>query len=190
MLTGGTGLKGKVPDSRITGVHNTAPYSTLPPGPFQLTNSKGADTFPYDSYAASPVHRFYQMWQQEDCNVSHATAENPSGCLADYFTWTEVTVGSNNNGKAQPSNFSTDYAPGKVTTGEGATSMGFYNMLQGDAPYTKDLADHYALLILGTSSVAHLRANLAAVELKLPDAIVEQLDAIARSKSNTELTAN
>ena len=142
MLTGGTGLTGKVPDSRINGVNSTAPYSTLPPGPFQLTNKK---TFPYDSYAASPVHRFYQMWQQEDCNVGHATAENPSGCLADYFTWTEVTVGSNVNGVAQPANFSTDYAPGKKTTGEGATAMGFYNMQQGDAPYTKELADHYAM---------------------------------------------
>jgi pyridoxine 4-dehydrogenase len=46
------------------------------------------------------------------------------------------------------------------------------------------------VLIPGTSSVAHLRENLAAAELKLPDAVVEQLDAIARSKSNTELTTN
>ena len=80
MLTGGSGLKGKVPDSRITGVSSSAPYSSLPPGPFQLTNST---TFPYDSYAASPVHRFYQMWQQFDCNASYATTSNPSGCLAE-----------------------------------------------------------------------------------------------------------
>ena len=94
-----------------------------------------------DAYAASPVHRFYQMWQQEDCNVKHGSTAIPDGCKSDLFTWTEVTVGSNNNGKPQPPNFSTDYAPGKVTTGEGATAMGFYNMLQGDAPYSKDLAD-------------------------------------------------
>ncbi len=141
LLTGGTGLTGKVPDSRIGGVHHAAPYSTLPPGPFQLTG----ENFPYDAYAASPVHRFYQMWQQEDCNVKHATHRNPSGCKADLFTWTEVTVGSNVNGVAQPSNFSTDYSPTAKTTGEGATSMGFYNMLQGDAPYTKYLADNYAI---------------------------------------------
>jgi phospholipase C len=145
MLTGGTGLTGKVPDTRITGVHGSPPYSTLPPGPFQLTNSKTTDTFPYDSYAASPVHRFYQMFQQLDCNVKYATRGNPDGCKSDLFTWTEVTVGSNNNGKPQPPNFSTDYAPDKVTTGEGATAMGFYNMLQGDAPYTKELADNYAM---------------------------------------------
>jgi phospholipase C len=143
LLTGGSGLSGKVPDSRIAGVHNTAPYSTLRPGPFQLT--KNSSTFPYDSYAASPVHRFYQMWQQEDCNAAYVTTTNGSGCKADLFTWTEVTVGSNVNGKAQASNFSTDYAPGKVTTGEGATAMGFYNVLQDDAPYSKFLADNFAI---------------------------------------------
>ena len=142
LLTGGTGLSGKVPDSRITGVKSSAPYSTLKPGPFQLTNST---TFPYSSYAASPVHRFYQMWQQEDCSPAQATSTNPSGCLADLFPWVEVTVGAGTNGAAQPGNFSTDYAPGKKTTGEGSTSMGFYNMQQGDAPYTKFLADDFAI---------------------------------------------
>jgi phospholipase C len=142
LLTGGTGLSGKIPDTRIAGVSGSAPYSTLQPGPFQLTNTT---LFPYDSYANSPVHRFYQMWQQEDCNATFATKQNPSGCKADFFTWTELTVGSNVNGQTQPANFSADYAPGKVTTGEGATSMGFYNMFQGDASYTKELADHYAM---------------------------------------------
>src|SRR5690348_14438374 len=99
LLVGGSGLIGKGPNSRITGVNSTPPYSTLPPGPFQITNS---NTFPYNSYANSPVHRFYQMWQQEDCNAGYATSTNPSGCLADFFTWTEVTVGSNVNGQAQP----------------------------------------------------------------------------------------
>jgi phospholipase C len=141
LLTGGTGLSGKVPDSRITGVHSSAPYSSVK-GPFQLTNST---SFPYTSYAASPVHRFYQMWQQEDCSAAHVTPANPSGCLADLFPWVEVTVGAGNNGASQPANFSTDYAPGKKTTGEGSTSMGFYNMLQGDAPYSRELADNYAM---------------------------------------------
>ena len=142
LLQGGTGLTGPVPDSRITDVHSSPPYSTLPSGPFQLTNT---GPFGYNAYANSPVHRFYQMWQQEDCSAAYATPTNPSGCLADLFTWTEVTVGANENGKAQPANFSTDYAPGKVTTGEGATSMAFYNMQNGDAPYTKQLADNFAM---------------------------------------------
>jgi phospholipase C len=142
LLVGGSELTGKVPDSRITGVNTSAPYSTLNPGPFQLTNST---TFPFNSYANSPVHRYYQMRQQEDCNAAYATPTNPSGCLADLFAWTEVTVGSNVNGAAQPSPFCTDYAPGCSTTGEGASSMGFYNMQQGDAPYVHKLADQYAI---------------------------------------------
>ena len=142
LLQGGTGLSGRVPDSRINGVNSSAPYSTLAPGPFELTNG---GSFPYISYAGSPVHRFYQMWQQEDCNAAYATPNNPSGCRADLFTWTEVTVGSNENGIAQPANFSTQYRAGKVTTGEGATAMGFYNMQEGDAPYTRALADHFAM---------------------------------------------
>jgi len=83
LTSGGTGLSGKVPDSRITGVHGTAPYFTLQPGPFQLTNGS---TFTNDSYAASPVHRFYQMWQQFDCDASHISKKHPNGCLADLFT--------------------------------------------------------------------------------------------------------
>lgn len=142
LLTGGTGLTGKVPDSRITGVSSTAPYSSLPAGPFQITNHA---TMTDDSYAASPVHRFYQMWQQEDCSASYATRWNPSGCRADLFPWVEVTEGAGSNGRPQPSNFSADYAPGKVTTGEGSTSMGFYNMLEGDLAYTKSLADTFAI---------------------------------------------
>jgi pyridoxine 4-dehydrogenase len=35
------------------------------------------------------------------------------------------------------------------------------------------------LLIPGTSSVAHLRANVAAADLDLPDDVVKELDAIA-----------
>src|SRR5665213_854485 len=142
LTAGGTGLTGKVPDSRVNGVHSTAPYTTLLPGPYQITNST---TNTYDDYAASPVHRFYQMWQQEDCSALHATRRNPSGCKADLFAWTEVTVGSNVNGVPQPSNFSTDYSPTAVTTGEGATTMGFYNVQQGDMPHFKELADTYSM---------------------------------------------
>src|SRR6201995_440137 len=48
LLTGGTGQTSKTPDQRI-------PYvNALPAGPFQLTSG----SMPYDSYTASPVHRF------------------------------------------------------------------------------------------------------------------------------------
>ena len=73
LISGGTGLDSKIPDTRITNVSN------LPAGPFQLTNGS---SFTYNSYAASPVHRFYQMWQQLDCSAKNATKANPSGCNA------------------------------------------------------------------------------------------------------------
>lgn len=136
LVSGGTGLKSHTPDNRIYDV------SRLPAGPFQLTNGT---TFTYNDYAASPVHRFYQMWQQLNCSIATATPANPSGCDGQLFSWVEVTVGAGTNGAAQPANFSTDYVSGATTTGEGSTALGFYNMQQGDAPYFKYLADHYAM---------------------------------------------
>jgi phospholipase C len=129
MTTGGTGLNHGDVDTRIPNA------TTLPSGPFQLTSK----THPYDAYDNSPVHRFYQMWQQFDCNAANATKQNPSGCLGDLFPWVEVTVGAGSNGLAQPAGFN------DTTTKEGSTAMGFYNVQQGDAPYFKYLADHYAM---------------------------------------------
>jgi phospholipase C len=129
LLTGGTGQPKHVPDQRIQNVLN------LPSGPFQLTSK----SFPYDAYAASPVHRFYQAWQQLDCNIKFATTKNPSGCKGDLFPWVEVTVGAGTNGKPQPTNFT------NLTTGEGSTAMGFYNVLDGDAPYLYELANKYSM---------------------------------------------
>jgi phospholipase C len=127
LTTGGTGLKSGTPDTRIPN------GSSLPPGPFQITPG-----IPYDAYAASPVHRYYQMMQQLDCDASKATSSNPSGCAADLFPWVETTIGAGSNGKPQPVPFTEE------STREGSASMGFYNMQQGDAPYLKYLADHYA----------------------------------------------
>ena len=129
LTTGGTGLVHGEIDTRIPNA------TTLPSGPFQITSA----THPYDAYDNSPVHRFYQMWQQEDCNAVNATSWNPSGCQADLFPWVETTIGAGSNGLPQPSGFD------DTSTKEGSTSMGFYNMLQGDAPYLKYLADHFAI---------------------------------------------
>jgi phospholipase C len=129
LTTGGTGLAHGALDTRIPNADK------LPNGPFQLTSS----THPYDSYDNSPVHRFYQMWQQFDCNAANATRKNPSGCKNDLWPWAEDTIGAGTNGNPQPAGF-TD-----TSTKEGSTSMGFYNMLRGDVPYFKYLADHYAM---------------------------------------------
>jgi phospholipase C len=149
LLSGGTGQTSKTPDKRITKV------TSLPAGPFQLTNGK---TFLYDDYAASPVHRFYQMWQQLDCSLEQSSLDNPSGCNARLFSWVETTVGAGTNGLLQPPPcssegdvlpcFTTNYlanVPQATTTGEGSTALGFYNVQKGDVPYFKSLADNYAM---------------------------------------------
>ena len=129
LTTGGTGLAHGAVDTRIPNA------TSLPNGPFQLTSA----TLPYDSYTNSPVHRFYQMWQQLDCSIANITTQNPSGCRGDLFPWVEVTIGAGSNGFPQPAGFN------DVSTKEGSTAMGFYNMLQGDAPYLKYLADNFAM---------------------------------------------
>jgi phospholipase C len=126
---GASGLPQETIDTRIANV------GKLPSGPFQLSPGVGSQ-----DYADSPVHRFYQMFQQLDCNASYATASNPSGCRSDLFPWVEVTVGAGANGNPPPNKLNDE------TTLEGATSMGFYNVQQGDAPYFKQLADEYTLL--------------------------------------------
>jgi phospholipase C len=79
------------------------------------------------------------MWQQLDCNADAASIENGWGCLSDLFPWVEITIGAGSNGKARPYPFT------ELTTGEGSTAMGFYNVQQGDAPYFKELADTYTM---------------------------------------------
>ena len=128
LTTGATGLPQRSVDTRILNVEK------LPPGPFQLTHG-----MPYDAYAASPVHRFYQNWQQSDCAVDHAAEHNPSGCLHDLFAWVEVATGAGSDGASQPKAFDDQ------TTGEGAAALGFYNVQQGDVPYFNRLAHDYTL---------------------------------------------
>jgi phospholipase C len=128
LTTGATGLPQYGIDTRLP---NAATPSN---NPFQLSPG-----IAYDDYAASPVHRFYQMFQQMDCSASYATSANPSGCKNDLFPWVEVTIGAGSNGATQPQGFNNQ------STGEGSTAMGFYNVQQGDQPYFKQLADTYAL---------------------------------------------
>jgi phospholipase C len=128
LTTGATGLPHDVADTRIINVNN------LPSGVFRLTPG-----VKYDDYAASPVHRFYQMWQQMDCSATTSSANNPSGCLSDLFSWVEVTIGAGDNGKAQPNPFT------NLSTGEGSTALGMYDIQDGDAPYMKYLADNFTL---------------------------------------------
>ena len=153
LTIGGTGLTAyAVPDTRIPNVLN------LPAGTFPLTPA-----VPYSSYANSPVHRFYQMWQQTDCSVANITKSNPSGCLNDLFPWVEVTIGAGSDGSSGFTTPPTSY----LSTGEGSTSMEFFNVQKGDAPYLKSLADTFTLSdnfhqsVMGGTMANHIELGYA-----------------------------
>jgi phospholipase C len=110
LTTGATGLAEGSPDTRIPNALK------LPNAPYPLTGLA-------DAYMNGPVHRFFQSWQQADCNIAYATASNPAGCRNDLFPWVEVTDGF----------------------GEGASADGFYNVQQGDSPYFLSLANTFAI---------------------------------------------
>ena len=115
LTTGASGLLTK------QGVDTRVPNATtLADGPFELTGPN----LPYDAYTGDPIHRFYQMWQQSDCSIKTATPSNPTGCLSDLYPFVASTFS---------------------TVNEGGTSMAFLNVLRGDAPYLKQLADEYTI---------------------------------------------
>jgi phospholipase C len=153
LTIGGTGLAPYVvPDTRIPNVLD------LPEGAFGLTPA-----VPYSAYANSPVHRFYQMWQQTDCSVATATSANPSGCLSDLFPWVEVTIGAGSDGSSGSTSPPTSY----LSTGEGSTSMEFFNVQNGDAPFLTALADRYTLSdnfhqsVMGGTMANHIEFGFA-----------------------------
>ncbi|MDE2262742.1 MAG: phosphoesterase [Gammaproteobacteria bacterium] len=144
LADGGSGLpSGTTIDPRFPG--------ELPNGPFDITHYLS-----YDDYAGSPVHRFFQMWQQLDCNVAVATTGNPSGCQNDLFAWVEASTGAGSNGKPQPAGYD---QPGHH---EGPVAMGMYNAAQGDFPYFTRLANEYAVsdnyhqAVMGGTGANHL----------------------------------
>jgi Phosphoesterase family len=110
--------------------------TNLQNGPFAITNYGK-----YNDTSGDPMHRFYQMWQQNDCSVATISSSNPSGCMHDLYTWTGITVGwgsaAINTPPPQPF---TDQS-----TFQGGVAMGFYNMAKGDWPIFKMLADTYAI---------------------------------------------
>ena len=117
------------PDTRV------ANYNALPNTVFPIEGTK----LPYDSYTGDMVHRFYHMWQQSDCDVAHATPNNPSGCLNDLYPFVGVARGDDS----------------------GSNAMGFYNVQKGDAQVFKRLADEYTMSdnyhqpVMGGTAVQH-----------------------------------
>jgi phospholipase C len=115
------------PDTRVQN------YNALSNGPFPL---KGA-LLPYDSYTGDTTHRLFEMWQQSDCSIFHATLQNPSGCLSDLYPF--VITNYTNQLDSVFDN------PPAIDDNGGGNSMAFYNMQAGDVPEFKALADQYTI---------------------------------------------
>jgi len=137
LANGGTGLAGHVVDTRFPFTVSGANIDSFLPG--QSGPVDMHKYISYDDYASSPVHRFFQMWQQLDCDATKSNDKNLSGCQNDLFPWVETTIGAGSNSAPQPSPFTNQ------TTGEGSTAMQFFNVAQGDVPYFTQLAQQYAL---------------------------------------------
>lgn len=132
------------PDCRYAAPLRNGPFSIIgasvlnadacqaPPAPIPKPTPAAVQS---DSNTGDPVHRFYQMWQQSDCSMLQATAENPSGCLGDLHTWVATSVGWNIT--APPVTDQDTY--------QGGIAMGFYNMAKGELVYFKNLADQFAI---------------------------------------------
>ena len=137
LRTGASGLPMFTNDTRVTNA------TTLPNGVFEITGA----TLPYDSYTGDMVHRLFHMWQQSDCNVKNAPVDgsNPTGCLKDLYPFVGVAR----------------------KDGSGSNAMGFFNMLKGDAPVFKQIADEYTIndnfhqSVMGGTAVQHIMLGTA-----------------------------
>src|SRR5262245_54536085 len=139
LRTGATGLPSCPPPT--VAVPSPCPdtrvanFNMLPNTVFQITGR----TLPYDSSTGDMVHRCFHMWQQSDCDVANATSTNPSGCLNDLYPFVGIAR----------------------LDDSGANAMGFYNVLKGDAPLFKRLADQFTMSdnfhqsVMGGTAVQH-----------------------------------
>jgi phospholipase C len=124
--------------------------SDLPDGPYWLVGASQLNSCPTPTFKSAitptqftdnvgdPVHRLFQMWQQNDCSAANLTASNPSGCAHDLYAWVATTVGWQITKDGNPP---TD----EQGTFQGGIAMGFYNMAAGDYPYFQALAQNYAI---------------------------------------------
>ncbi len=124
--------------------------SDLPNDPYPFIGTSQLNDCPTPTFKSSitptqftdnvgdPVHRFFQMWQQNDCSTANITPGNPSGCAHDLYTWVATTVGWQITKDGEPP---TD----DQGTFQGGIAMGFYNMAAGDYPYFQSLAQSYAI---------------------------------------------
>ena len=132
-----------VPDCRYT--------ADMPNGPFAIVGASKLDgkcvsfldlkkptPTKFTDNAGDPVHRFFQMWQQNDCSQRNISFANPSGCVHDLYTWVATSDGW---GITKSGNAPTN----DQQTFQGGVAMGFYSMAAGEYPYFQLLAQKYAM---------------------------------------------
>ena len=149
-----------VPDCRYPAADSQTPLPNAPYSLREASTQTDVSTCPryflpifrtiaptaFSDNTGDPVHRFFQMWQQNDCSFSHGSAQDPSGCLHDLYTWVATSVGwqitkdGTQTPPPQPPEPEDDQA-----TYQGGIAMGFYNMATGDWPYFQLLSQKYAI---------------------------------------------
>jgi phospholipase C len=136
------------PDCRYPSTLPNAPYSIVgasilnpPCQPLSkplIPKPGGVTPTVFSDNVGDPVHRFFNMWQQNDCNKWYTSSQNPSGCLHDLYTWVATSVGWQiTQNEMPPTN--------DQETFQGAVEMGIYNMAAGDYPFFQSLAQQYAI---------------------------------------------
>jgi phospholipase C len=106
------------PDSRFGAAMPNAPFQITKGVPYEFTAAGCPEA---GAWVGDPIHRFYQMWQQN------------AGNEHDQVVWTANTAGDD-NGAIPPAQIS-----------QGGVGMGFYNVQEGDAPLLNALAGAYAI---------------------------------------------
>ncbi len=124
--------------------------SDLPNGPFAIVGASHLNNCPPPTFksaitptqftdnAGDPAHRFFLMWQQNDCSVAAISGANPSGCLHDLYTWGGTSVGWQITADGKP-------PADDEATFQGGVAMGFYNMASSEYRYFRTLAHRYAI---------------------------------------------
>jgi phospholipase C len=150
LSTGGTGQTFYFPSLGLFPVPDCRYPSDLSNGPFSLVGASQLNgcgppllipaivPTQYAGNTGDPVHRFFQMWQQNDCSEPHINASNPSGCNKDLYAWVATSAGWQITMDGKP-------PADDQGTFQGGIAMGFYNMAAGDYPFFRSLAQSYAI---------------------------------------------
>ena len=123
-----TGPYSTLPQPNTTYANHTTNWVPDPRFPTNLANGpyQISQYVPYTTtdFVGDPVHRFFQMYQQM------------AGGFMDLFVWAAVSTGNGPNSQPTPS---------PSNTYQGALSMGYYNMSDGDAQHILSMATNYAI---------------------------------------------